>query len=314
NLDNYETTLPENLDQQQQAFNDFTEQKRKLEDYNENIPEGPEGDEIREKTQWNLSRLTDILKKLGDAVGEKAAALAAFIASKRAIEEQLNTLHNDITAAESNIDNATPNNLQDRINALEAEEARINAIRSKLSDEQINRNNLDNDKQNELDELHKALDAAVERLQNAKNNLTTELASAIASEQIQADTNHYYNDLADLIRQAHQTLADPTAIPISYHDLGQRINDKIQETNKVIQDASTSGNSTIIQPLNDLIPQAQNAENDLAARYNLWLEFVNERDNANDQVDQARNAINDFEANTDLRPLNVAEEQLEKLK
>uniref|UniRef100_A0A914XV80 Uncharacterized protein n=1 Tax=Panagrolaimus superbus TaxID=310955 RepID=A0A914XV80_9BILA len=251
---------------------------------------------------------------LGDAVGEKAAALAAFIASKRAIEEQLNTLHNDITAAESNIDNATPNNLQDRINALEAEEARINAIRSKLSDEQINRNNLDSDKQNELDELHKALDAAVERLQNARNNLTTELASAIASEHIQADTNHYYNDLADLIRQAHQTLADPTAIPISYHDLGQRINDKIQETNKVIQDANTSGNSTIIQPLNDLIPQAQNAENDLAARYNLWLEFVNERDNANDQVDQARNAINDFEANTDLRPLNVAEKQLETLK
>uniref|UniRef100_A0AC35FD96 Uncharacterized protein n=1 Tax=Panagrolaimus sp. PS1159 TaxID=55785 RepID=A0AC35FD96_9BILA len=314
NLDNYETSLPENLEEQQQAFNSLTEQKRKLEDYNENIPEGPEGDEIREKTNWNLSRLTDLLKKLGDAVGEKAAALAAFIASKRAIEEQLNTLHNDITAAESNIDNATPNNLQDRINALEAEEARINAIRSRLSDEQINRNNLDDDKQNELDELHKALDAAVERLQNARKNLTDELASAIASEQIQADTNHYYNDLADLIRQAHQTLADPTAIPISYHDLGQRINDKIQETNRVIQDANTSGNSTIIQPLNELIPQAQNAENDLATRYNLWLEFVKERDNANDQVDQARNVLNDFEANIDLRPLNVAENQLETLK
>lgn len=313
-VDTYEQSLPENLEQQQQAFNDLTEQKRRLEDLNENIPEGPEGDEIREKTQWNLSRLTDLLKKLGDAVGEKAAALAAFIASKRAIEEQLNTLHNDINAAESNIDNATPNNLQDRINTLEAEEARINAIRSRLSDEQINRDNLDTDKQNEFDQLHRALDAAVERLQNARNNLTTQLASAIASEQLQADTNHYYNDLADLIRQAHQTLSDPTAIPISYHDLGQRIKDKIQETNQVIQNADASGNPTIIQPLNDLIPQAQTAENDLSTRYNLWLEFVKQRDNANNQVDQARNELDEFEAQKDLRPLNVAEKQLENLK
>lgn len=309
-----EQALPENLEQQQEAYNDLADQKRKLEDLLEKIPQGPEGNEIREKSQWDLSRITDLLKKLGNAVGEKAAALAAFIASKRAIDDQLNTLNNDITAAESNLDNATPNNLQDRINTLEAEEARINAIRSKLSDEQINRNNLDSDKQQELDELHKALDAAVERLQNARNNLTTQLASAIASEQLQADTNHLYNDLADLIRQAHQTLADPTAIPITYHDLAQRINDKVQDTNQVIQNANASGNPEVIQPLNDLIPQAQNAQNDLNTRYNLWLEFVHERDNANDQVDQARNVLNDFEAHKDLRPLDVAEAQLENLK
>ena len=312
--DTFEAALPENLEKQEEAFNNLTKNKRKLEDLLEKIPEGPEGDEIREKSQWNLSRLTDLLKKLGDAIGEKAAALAAFMASKGAIEEQLKTLNNDITAAESNIVNATPNNLQDRINTLEAEEARINAIRAKLSDEQVNRTHLDADKQNELDELHRALDAAVERLQNARNNLTDQLASAIASEQLQADTNHFYNDLADLIRQAHQTLADPTAIPISYHDLAERISTKINDTNDVIQNATVSDNATIIQPLNDLIPQAQNAQNDLNTRYNLWLDFVHERDNANDQVDQARNVLSDFEANNDLRPLDVAENQLESLK
>lgn len=53
------------------------------------IPEGAQGDELREKSQWDLSKLKDLLSQLGAKVGDKLAALAAFNTARKDAEENL---------------------------------------------------------------------------------------------------------------------------------------------------------------------------------------------------------------------------------
>ena len=53
------------------------------------IPDTEAGRELAQKTSWDLSRIKDLLKALGDKLGEKMAALAAFRAARKEAEDQL---------------------------------------------------------------------------------------------------------------------------------------------------------------------------------------------------------------------------------
>ncbi|KAI5182016.1 hypothetical protein NEOKW01_2154, partial [Nematocida sp. AWRm80] len=310
------TAFPDNLNDQQQQLEQVSAQKRTLEDLANKLPEGPEGDAQREQIQWNLSRLGDWLKKLNDAVGEKAAALAAYLASKRAADEQLNKLNSDVDAAIAGTDDVTPQGLHDRINALDAEEARLNAIRSELADDKVHPDQLDADKRAELDNLRNAVDAAADKLNNARDQLRAKLNAAIAAEQLQADANHYHNDLAALVRQGHETLVDSSAIPTSFKDLADRIHDAADAASGVVASAIAEGDEPIVKPLADIIPEARKVQDDLNRRHILYVDFVNERDNANNQLDVSRQPLDVFDDATaaGLRPLQDAEHALNALK
>uniref|UniRef100_A0A914Q4I6 Nuclear anchorage protein 1 spectrin-like repeat domain-containing protein n=1 Tax=Panagrolaimus davidi TaxID=227884 RepID=A0A914Q4I6_9BILA len=130
-------------------------------------------------------------------------------------------------------------------------------------------------------------------------------------ELLENDINHYNNELEDLILHAYQTLADPTAVPISYNDLVIKINEKIQER-KAFLDANPCKYPTAIQSLNVLVLQAHDAKSNLTKRFDLWTAFVNERDSVKVQIDQARSALN--ETIKVPRPLNIAEKEVENLK
>lgn len=95
------------VEEQNAALNELEGKKHQLENLLENIPQGDEGNELREKGCWLLGQLNDILKRLGGAVGEKFAALASFNAIKDEIETQLSSLQaiptsisNEITISE----------------------------------------------------------------------------------------------------------------------------------------------------------------------------------------------------------------------
>lgn len=304
--------LPDNLDQQEKLLNDLEEEKHKLINLLDTIPEGSEGDEIREKSQWNLNKLQDLLNKIGDLVGEKASALAAFMNSKKAVEDQLNLLNNDIDMTLNSIDeNTTSNELQDKINSLLAEEARIQAITSKLADDQIKPESLDDDKKRELEDLRKNVELSSRKLEEARNDIKNKLDKIIEKEQLEADTNRYYNNLADLIKEAHDTINDETAIPTSYKQLADRLNDSINESNNFINNAS---DPLIVETLKSLIPTGQNEMNELNKRFDLWNEFIKERDIANEQLDIARQSLDKYEKENELKSLEEAEKELETLK
>lgn len=81
--------LPENINDQQQMLENLSSTKERMDKIMNDIPDTEAGRELAQKTSWDLSRIKDLLKALGDKLGEKMAALAAFRAARKEAEDQL---------------------------------------------------------------------------------------------------------------------------------------------------------------------------------------------------------------------------------
>ncbi|VDM55747.1 unnamed protein product, partial [Angiostrongylus costaricensis] len=81
--------MPHNLSEQQAVLVDLESKKQRLEDLLQTIPDGDASEELRQRSAWDLSKLKDLLRKLGDSVGDKIAALSAFNAARKDTEDQL---------------------------------------------------------------------------------------------------------------------------------------------------------------------------------------------------------------------------------
>lgn len=208
---------------------ELEEQRRRLETLLEKIPEGEAGDEIRylifqkeasnknrnfrNKTSWNLNSLKDLLNRLTETVGDKMKALAAFLASKKAAEDQLADLNRQLSHIEAEgpqSQSALMHTLgteisssNEKINkyafleALGAEEARLNKLRDQFEEEH-RPENLDDEKRRELDELKRSIDAASAHLQTVRENIQQNLRNAIQLEKLHADIARANNDLVSL--------------------------------------------------------------------------------------------------------------------
>ncbi len=85
-----DTDQPATIDDHQRKLEELELRKHQLEDMLKNIPEGTEeGERMREKCKWQLSQLGEWLKKIGNAIGDKLAALAAFNAKKKNIDQHI---------------------------------------------------------------------------------------------------------------------------------------------------------------------------------------------------------------------------------
>ncbi len=94
----------DSLNQQQALLQDLENKKRRLEESLSGLPSGAEADELRQRSQWNLSRLKDWLKKLADAVGDRLAALAAFNAIRDDVDRQVSELRSQIALPDQTSD------------------------------------------------------------------------------------------------------------------------------------------------------------------------------------------------------------------
>lgn len=80
------------LDEQNATLQELEVKKQQLQSLIESIPASVGGDELRERSLYQLEQLNDLLKRLASAVGDKLAALAAFNAIKDEVEAQLSSL------------------------------------------------------------------------------------------------------------------------------------------------------------------------------------------------------------------------------
>lgn len=138
--------IPQNLNEQQSVLEDLETKKQRLENLIQTIPVGDATEELRQKSVWDLSKLKDLLKRLGDSVGDKLAALAAFNAARKDAEDQLLS----ITGPEA--DDRTPDELK-------KDEESLHRLQQTIS--QLPNENLDDEQRDEhnqlLDRINKAL-------------------------------------------------------------------------------------------------------------------------------------------------------------
>ncbi|KHN71284.1 Nuclear anchorage protein 1, partial [Toxocara canis] len=91
-LNEIERSPLRSLDDQNTTVQELEAKKQQLESLIESIPAGVEGDDLRERSSWQLGQLNELLKRLSAAVGDKLAALAAFNATKDEVQAQLSSL------------------------------------------------------------------------------------------------------------------------------------------------------------------------------------------------------------------------------
>lgn len=138
--------IPQNLNEQQSVLEELETKKQRLENLIQTIPEGDASEELRQKSVWDLSKLKDLLKRLGDSVGDKLAALAAFNAARKDAEDQLLLI--------------TGPDAGDRTSdELKKDEESLHRLQQSIS--QLENGNLDDEQRNEhaqlLDRINKAL-------------------------------------------------------------------------------------------------------------------------------------------------------------
>uniref|UniRef100_A0A915EDG2 Uncharacterized protein n=1 Tax=Ditylenchus dipsaci TaxID=166011 RepID=A0A915EDG2_9BILA len=285
-MDQLEDVPQTSLDQQETTLRKLEEEKQKMHTLLESIPE--EAEELREKSKWELSRLSDFIKRLGEAVGDKVAALTAFLAAKSEVESQLEQVGRqlDEDLADSSI------------SALNEQQLKIEKLQQKLANE-VAVNSLDEDKNNELSDLKKALELMTQRIQH-------QIALKNAADQLSNHVNQTNTDLVSLIDQANRLLNDAAAIPQTYQQLAGQIQKAIEQAQDLVQQDPSA------ETLQGNIAQAGLAQNKLDDRWNTWLAFVEERNLANTQLDNARKPLANIEKKP-VRDLDEAQQDLADL-
>ncbi|TKR92607.1 hypothetical protein L596_007229 [Steinernema carpocapsae] len=290
--------------------------KRQLETALEKVPEGPEGDELRARSQWDLSRLNDLLKRLSDAVGDKLAALAAFTATKDDVNAELDKIktNNDKLKQKKTSDDEEPNpqSLTDRLEALKNQKSELDRLKNKVDN--VDKSSLDSNSVAEIEALQKRIADVADEIAKNEKDAEKQLRDKLDSERQDAEAKRLLDDLAALMDRARQTLTDASALPTLYESLGKELEDATANASKTIEDIEPSKrDSGNVSQLLGQLPKASTLAEQINKRFAAWLDFVRERDNANVELDNLREPLDRIEE-APLRNLSEALKDLDELK
>ncbi|KAF8369009.1 hypothetical protein PRIPAC_86838 [Pristionchus pacificus] len=269
--------VPEALADQQANLEDLEGRRKKLEDILAGLPQsGPGVDELRAKSEWDLSRLKDLLKKLGDAVGDKLAALAAWNALRKGAEAQLVDLTKEKPVPKD------ASGLEKAVEDLANDEKALEALAQDARDG-VNPDDLDEDEKKKRDDLLNQIEKALALIKARKAAAEKALKDAQESDKLAADLAKIDSRLAPLVEEATRLLQDPDAIPSAYTSTAQQLNAATEEARPIV-DAGRSSKGA--KTLAGTIKKAEKVTPVLDERFKLWNEFVDAREVANAQLDK----------------------------
>ncbi|CAD6184178.1 unnamed protein product [Caenorhabditis auriculariae] len=262
-LQSMPSQLPTTLDEQQTLLEDMEIKKQNLQNLISSMNDAPAAEELKQKSEWDLSRIKDLLQQLGSAVGDKLAALAAFNAARREAEEKLLTITADatdkpLTAEQAQADENAIAALEEHIKTLSVEE-------------------LDENERREYADL-------LARLQNASQVLEKRRIEAEQLQQKQADEEAFQQTIL---------LRDSDAVPGQYEPTARELNSEVELARKVINDAGVAAGPQVeaIESLETTIQAAQQLANGLEERAQAWREFVVVRDETDATLGKLRTPL-----------------------
>uniref|UniRef100_A0A1I7VDT4 Septation ring formation regulator EzrA n=1 Tax=Loa loa TaxID=7209 RepID=A0A1I7VDT4_LOALO len=294
------------VEEQNAALSELEGKKHQLENLLENIPLDDEGNELREKGSRLLGQLNDILKRLAGAVGEKLAALAAFNAIKDEIETQLSSLQaipmlisDEITISE--LDNRL-HNINDKFGSLER-------LKNKIND--ADERNLDMEKITEKQNILHTIEEALDRLKDDRQIIEKRVNDMHAAEKMHEDGNHLYDELNALIKEGQEVLNDAEAVPTIYTTILDAFMSPLEAAAELLK--RMAENEEMAMRLKATVKDARTLQTILSHHANLWLQFVDERDNATDQLETKRKPLDEI-GNKHIRSYEQVVDDLDKLK
>ncbi|CCG58617.1 Protein CBG23936 [Caenorhabditis briggsae] len=321
--------IPASLDEQKQLLEDVENQKHNLENLLANLPDNdPAADELRQKSQWDLSRLKDLLKQLGSAVGDKLAALAAFNAARKNAEDALL----DITCEDGSDDNKSPDELIDDLTKKEETVAKLRETVAGVKPDE-----LDEKERAEYNDLLARLANAADVLKvtplfsifdnynglNSHNhsnpivnlNKRAELEQALkakAEEKSLHDAvDRIVSRLVPLVRDAEELRHNAEAVPTQYAPKAEELKKEVEAAKTIIVNAPTS--DAHVQQLLQAVANAETLIPDLEERASIWERFVKSKDDLYDDLEKLENTVSDV-LNRPRLAVSQAQQRLNKLK
>ncbi|GMT26325.1 hypothetical protein PFISCL1PPCAC_17622, partial [Pristionchus fissidentatus] len=289
--------VPTGLVDQQASLEDLEGRRKKLEDILAGLPQsGPGVDELRAKSEWDLSRLKDLLKKLGDAVGDKLAALAAWNALRKGAEAQLV----DLTKEKPVPKDAA--GLEKAVDDLTNDEKTLAALAQQTRDG-VNPDDLDEDEKKKRADLLNQIDKALALIAARKAAAEQALKDARDQDKLAADLAKVDSRLAPLVEEAARLLADPDAIPSVYDSIAKDLKAATDEARPIVDSARASKDA---KKLANAIKKSDKLSPMLEDRFKNWNEFVVARDAGNSQMDKFEEELQKKERADAALPLDEA--------
>ncbi|KAJ1374415.1 CAMSAP CH domain [Parelaphostrongylus tenuis] len=268
--------IPHNLSEQQAVLVDLENKKQRLENLLQTIPDGDATEELRQRSTCDLSKLKDLLRKLGDSIADKIAALAAFNAAREDTDDQLLRITSpkatEKTPEELKKDEDTLCRLQQRILELD---------RSALEDEQ----------QNEHAQLLHRIDKVITAVKQRRADLEDEIARTATEEWLRNTLIPISDRLAQLVKDASRLLLDPEGVPSQYRLSAQELNNECKHAITALH--NTPANHPYVEALNLALSSTENIIPVLEERAKNWDEFVRVRDEVDAQLNKLRQPLDE---------------------
>ncbi|KAJ1374421.1 CAMSAP CH domain [Parelaphostrongylus tenuis] len=268
--------IPQNLSEQQTVLIDLQKKKQRLENLLQTVPDNDATAELRQRSAWDVSKLKDLLKKIGDSIADKIAALAAFNAARQETEDQLLL----ITSTEATM--KVPEELR-------KDEGALCRLQQRISE--LDRSALDDEQQNEHAQLLDRLDKMIAAVKQRRADVEVEIARSAVDESIRTTLIPISDRLAQLVNDANRLLLDPDGVPSQYRPAAQELNKECKHALTVLHNAPA--NHPCVEALNVALSSAENIIPVLEERARDWDEFVRVRDEADTELNKLRQPLDE---------------------
>ncbi|EJW72179.1 hypothetical protein WUBG_16914 [Wuchereria bancrofti] len=131
------------------------------------------------------------------------------------------------------------------------------------------------------------------------------------AEKMHEDGNHLCDELNALIKEGQEVLNDAEAIPTIYTTTMDAFVSPLEMATKLLK--TMPENEEMAIRLKATVNDAKAIQANLSHHANLWLQFVDERDNATDQLEIKRKPLDEI-GNKHIRSCEEVIDDLDKLK
>ncbi|KAK6031321.1 hypothetical protein OSTOST_02532, partial [Ostertagia ostertagi] len=255
--------IPHNLNDQQSVLEELETKKQRLENLIQTIPVGEATEELRQRSAWDLSRLKDLLKRLGDSVGDKLAALAAFNVARKDAEDQL------LMIASSDVDEKGIEDLKNDEDCLQILQERVR---------QVDGDQLDDEQRDEYSSLLDRLRRLLAVTKQRRSDMEIEMARRAADEELRNAITPVSVRLVQLVNDADRLLGDAEGVPAQYRPTADELINECRKAGELLRNAPAAHPS--VEFLEVALSSAERVIPVLHERANIWNVFVKVRDDA----------------------------------
>uniref|UniRef100_A0AC35TQP7 KASH domain-containing protein n=1 Tax=Rhabditophanes sp. KR3021 TaxID=114890 RepID=A0AC35TQP7_9BILA len=303
--------IPDDSTKHQQLIDNLEDDKKSLENLIDQIPATiPEGNELRERSIWDLSKLMELLDKLKNALNLKALAISLFTTSKKNFDSQLGEIKKNMAKLRKAHESNDLNTIKSILESSQQDRTKLRNFMDEMKE--IDRTNLPYEEIQKLDEVLLEIESMIDEIESDRAKLLTKLSELEGVEKLRQDLKTLDNELKKLIETAQITLIDAAVPPANYKSIPEKIENVVSQMKDLLK--TIIPKDKVTKSCESDILTANKFSAKLLEKYKLWLLYSAERDIIIDTLDQLREDFDGIANNEELKIEDSANADLARVK